>query len=288
MATDLLIKAEKKDMDSSSVIESYSAVVTPNYVSVPLKRIKSNVRSKAEITKEPWSNLHQNDNDLNLQDEEVIKFHSQKDEHQLYRQVQQAFDYINVKSSSVVIGYGQRLVSILREERNQKHVTQFLKFFNFRLRHNHFIQGHWHKYTLLNARASLLNDQGLKIAWNRLLSQVNMCQEGIEDNEQSTTEVFKTIYEKFSKRRCVTFLAIDQLNPRSEEQQTAIRQLLRTFEKGSDKPFLSPKPTDKCFKCGEEGHWAKECKKGNTTRLCLASKTTLLYLWTVWPFEKRL
>ena len=50
-------------------------------------------------------------------------------------------------------------------------------------------------------------------------------------------------------------------NPRSEEQQTAIRQLLRTPEKVSDKPFLSPKPTDKCFKCGEEGHWAKECKK---------------------------
>ena len=69
------------------------------------------------------------------------------------------------------------------------------------------------------------------MAWNRLLSQVNMCQEGMKANEQLTTEVFKTVYEKFSKRRCVTFLAIDQLNPRSEEQQTAIRQLLRTFEK---------------------------------------------------------
>ena len=58
----------------------------------------------------------------------------------------------------------------------------------------------------------------------------------------------------------MTFLAIDQFNPRSEEQQTAIRQLRRTFEKGPEKPFLSSKPTDKCFKCGE-GHWAKECKK---------------------------
>ena len=85
LATDLLIKAKKNDMESSSFIGSYSAVVTPNYVSVPLKRIKSNVRSKAEITKEPWSNFHQNDNEPNLQDEEVIKFHSQNDEHQLYR-----------------------------------------------------------------------------------------------------------------------------------------------------------------------------------------------------------
>ena len=242
LATDLLIKAEKNDMDSSSFIGSYSAVVTPNYVSVPLKRKKSIVRSKAEITKEPCSNFHQNEYDLNLQDEEVNKFHSQKDEHQLYRQVQQVFDYINVKSSSVIIGYGQRLVGILREEQNRKLVMQFLKYFNYKLRHNHFLQG-------------------LKMAWNRLLIQINMCHEGLEANQKSTTEVFGTVCDKFSKRRCVTFLAIDQLNPRSEEQQTAICQLLRTFEKGSEKSYLSSKPTDKCFKCGEEGHWAKECKK---------------------------
>ena len=53
LATDLLIKAEKNDMNSSSFIGSYSAVVTPNYVSVPLKRKKSIVSSKAEIAQEP-------------------------------------------------------------------------------------------------------------------------------------------------------------------------------------------------------------------------------------------
>ena len=47
--------------------------------------------ANAETTREPCSDFHQNDNDPNLQDEEVIKFHSQKDEHQLYRQVQQVF-----------------------------------------------------------------------------------------------------------------------------------------------------------------------------------------------------
>lgn len=108
---------------------------------------------------------------------------------------------------------------------------------------------------------SLLNDQGLKMAWNRLLIQVNMTPKNVEANEYSTIEVFRTMCEKFSKRRCVMFLAIDKLNLKSEEQQTAIRQLLRTFEKGSEKPFLRSKPTDKCFKCREEGHWAKECKK---------------------------
>ena len=49
-----------------------------------------------------------------------------------------------------------------------------------------------------------------------------MCLEGLEANQKSTTEVFGTVCEKFSKRRCVTFLAIDQLNPRSEEQQTKL------------------------------------------------------------------
>lgn len=40
LATDLLVKAEKHDINKESFIGSYSAVVTPNYVSLPLKRKK--------------------------------------------------------------------------------------------------------------------------------------------------------------------------------------------------------------------------------------------------------
>ena len=83
LKTDLLIKAENDDMDSSSFIGSYSTVVTPNYVSVPLQQKRRIVSSRAEITQEPWCHFHQNDKDFNLQDEEVNHFHSQKDEHQL-------------------------------------------------------------------------------------------------------------------------------------------------------------------------------------------------------------
>lgn len=75
---------------------------------------------------------------------------------------------------------------------------------------------------------------------------------------------FKIVCDKFSKRRCVTFLAVDRLNPKCDEQQTAIRQLLRTFERTADKgsTFLPlVKPSDKCYKCGDEGHWAHQCKK---------------------------
>ena len=62
----------------------------------------------------------------------------------------------------------------------------------------------------------------------------------------------------------MTFLAIDHLNPKNDEQQSAIRQLLRTFERGYQKVLVacnSHKATDKCFKCGEEGHWANQFKK---------------------------
>ncbi|KAJ7388999.1 hypothetical protein OS493_034388 [Desmophyllum pertusum] len=89
-------------------VQQYFEVVNTNYVSVPLKR--KTVSRKTEKRQEPRSIIHQNDNNNDyLEDDEVNKFHSQKDNQQLYRQVQQVFDYINVKSSSVIIGYGQRL-----------------------------------------------------------------------------------------------------------------------------------------------------------------------------------
>ena len=74
-------------------------------------------------------------------------------------------------------------------------------------------------------------------------------------------DLYQIVCETYSKRRCVTFLAIDDLNPKNDEQQSAIRQLLRTVERGYQKipdTCNSPKPTDKCFKCGEERQLGKQ------------------------------
>ncbi|KAL9976928.1 hypothetical protein ACROYT_G014272 [Oculina patagonica] len=80
LATDLLVKA-KKEIGSSSYIGSYSAAVTPNYVSVPLKRKTKIVSITAETKQQqPSCNDHQNDNNNHL------------DEQQLLRQIQQVFD----------------------------------------------------------------------------------------------------------------------------------------------------------------------------------------------------
>ena len=260
LATDLLVKAEKHDINNESFIGSYSAVVTPNYVSFPLKRKKSTNNGTQLKLFETKGDLKYAACSVN--DKEVNVFHSQKDVQQLYRQVQQVFDYINVKSSSVLMGYGQRLVSILREEQNKEHLIRFLKIFNFKLRNEHFFNGNWKKETLMNARSALLNDQTIEQEWNRLLRKVNMLH--VNETESSKSRIFKIVRDKFSKRRCVTFLAVDCLNPKCDEQQTAIRQLLRTFKRTADKgsTFLPlVKPSDKCYKCGDEGHWAHQGKK---------------------------
>ncbi|KAJ7386196.1 hypothetical protein OS493_010589 [Desmophyllum pertusum] len=76
--------------------------------------------------------------------------------------------------------------------------------------------------------------------------------------ESSSCEIFDMFCRKFCKRRCVTFLAVDGLNFKNEEQSSAIRQMLRCLDKQGVK---NVKATDKCFKCGEEGHWANKCKK---------------------------
>ena len=65
---------------------------------------------------------------------------------------------------------------------------------------------------------------------------------------------------KFTKRRCVTYLAKDGLAPRHEEDESAIRQMLKKFRTnlGTGKTSSTAQPTDTCFRCHKLGHWAAE------------------------------
>jgi len=117
--------------------------------------------------------------------------------------------------------------------------------------------------SLTDALTLIPQDKDLMASWHGLLATINYTKQDLNVDNQSS-EIFEMFCKKVCKRRCVTFLAVDQLNPRSEEQSSVIRQMLRRFDKVPVKQGvtkLNVKPTDKCFKCGEQGHWAIQCKQ---------------------------
>ena len=70
---------------------------------------------------------------------------------------------------------------------------------------------------------------------------------------------------KFTKRRCVTYLAKHGLATKHEEDESAIRQMLKKFRTKLDtgKTSSTAQPTHTCFRCHKLGHWAAECPEGH-------------------------
>ena len=221
IATGLLVKAEKQEVTSDSFIGSYAVVATPNFASVPLKR-KEKLSVITPTTSQEPSLIQQVNRRNGLNDSRVNNFHTEKDTQQLLRQIEQVFDHINVKSSYTIIGYGHCLVSSLKEKQNEQHLLNFLKKMNFKLRHEHFLAEKWHRNTLNDARSKILHDNELLSAWNTLLQQINLTS-GRDALHQQTKELFRTICEKFCKRRCITFLAIDYLKTKNCHTPNATR-----------------------------------------------------------------
>ena len=126
IATGLLVKAEKEEVTSDLFIGSYAAVATPNVASVPLKRKEKLSVMTPTTSQEPSLIQHVNRRN-GLNDSRVNNFYTEKDTQQLLRQIEQVFDYVNVTSSSIIIGCGHRLVSSLKEKQNEQHLLNFLK-----------------------------------------------------------------------------------------------------------------------------------------------------------------
>ena len=117
----------------------------------------------------------------------------------------------------------------------------------------------WHTNSLNDALTAEQQDSELKGFWQTLLVELNLVSQGFNVAIPSS-EMFYMFSKRFCKRRCVTFLAVDEMNPRSEDQKTATRQMLGSFDKELVKQRVKEvKSTDKCFKRGEQGHWAKQC-----------------------------
>jgi len=77
-------------------------------------------------------------------------------------------------------------------------------------------------------------------------------------------EVLSAFVRKFTKRRCATYLARDGLALQHEEDESAMRQMLKKFNDKSDEEKTSKaESTDTCFQCYKQGHWASECPEGH-------------------------
>ena len=86
------------------------------------------------------------------------------------------------------------------------------------------------------------------------------------NNELASNLLFLFV-KKFTKRRCVTYLAIDGLGPSADKDNSAIRQLLKKFDMLERKNCTTvrdslDKSESKCHGCGGLGHWGRDCPKG--------------------------
>ena len=117
------MKAEKQEATKEAFIGSYASVTTPNFTSVPLKRKKKILHAQERMIPETKCSPSQHYEVTNC--DKVNNFHSAKDEKQLLRQMDQLFDYINIKSPKTIMGYGHKLVKVLKGKQNEQHLLLF-------------------------------------------------------------------------------------------------------------------------------------------------------------------
>ena len=94
-----------------------------------------------------------------------------------------------------------------------------------------------------------------------LLQSLNICNALIS----ISCDVLSAFVHKFNKRRCLTYLAKDGLPPQHEENESAIRQMLKKFsikeDAGND--LAKAQASDTCLRGHKLGHWASECPEGH-------------------------
>ncbi|KAJ7328623.1 hypothetical protein OS493_023892 [Desmophyllum pertusum] len=156
----------------------------------------------------------------------------------------------------------QIIVNAMKNEVNSQHLLDFISCLDHGLRMHYFNKESWSENSLTKALVALKKDSILMALWNNMLTKMHVTH---MDNELARDLLFLFV-KKFTKRRCVTYLAVDGFGPSAHQDNSAIRQLLKKYdilaEKKETVTDLTDKSKSKCHGCGELGHWVRDCPKG--------------------------
>ena len=265
LETELLLTSEMKDLQSN--LGSYDLATLANLVSIPLfkRKLSSGESTNTFNEKDGWGVCAQQLSSDCVEIEERWgfdeTFHNAADKQQLSRHVKQTVEYIDLFSPSTILRTSQPILTALHAKENHHHVLSFARKLDYYLRRT-FFTGQWSSTSLQEALEKLKSESALCFYWRELLQQLHI------SNSQIilSCDVLSAFVQKFTKRRCVTYLAKDGLAPQHEEDESAIRQMLKKFhqkDSGNTSHSTKPQPSDTCFRCNKLGHWAAECPMGH-------------------------
>ena len=246
---------------------------TPNAIKIPLLR-----RNKYKHSSEHDSQYSFDLSDLNNYSFLPVTVpqgtYDKAQKLQLLQHAKQTLHYIDLSTSSTIIQANQIIVHAMKNEVNSQQLLEFVSCLDHGLRMLYFKKESWTEYSLAKALVALKNDNNLRVLWSNMLSKMHLIN---VDNELGSN-LLCLFVTKFTKRRCVTYLAVDGFGPSPHQDNSAIRQLLKKYDLIVDKKMetiidSTAKSKSKCHGCGELGHWVRECPKGYnknwlTTQTC--------------------